>query len=135
MKSVTLLSKMYDLGITPSRGKPRVSNDNAFSESLFRTLKYCPNGHRKDLPVWMMPGAGSGTLCAGTTMSIDASAQHPEQWAGRPRNWQPVGNAQPGKAGGATEKGSVKIGLRDNYVDKYRLFDQLNLVLSDVMLL
>jgi len=42
MKSVTLLSKMYDLGITPSRGRPRVSNDNPFSESLFRTLKYCP---------------------------------------------------------------------------------------------
>ncbi len=42
MKSVTLLSKMYDLGITPSRGRPRVSNDNPYSESLFRTLKYCP---------------------------------------------------------------------------------------------
>ena len=27
MKSVTLLSKMYELGITPSRGRPRVSND------------------------------------------------------------------------------------------------------------
>lgn len=27
MKSVTLLSKMYYLGITPSRGRPRVSND------------------------------------------------------------------------------------------------------------
>ena len=42
MKSVTLLTKMYDLGITPSRGRPRVSNDNPYSESLFRTLKYCP---------------------------------------------------------------------------------------------
>src|SRR3546814_9148361 len=42
MKSVTLLSKIYDLGITPSRGRPRVSNDNPYSESLFRTLKYCP---------------------------------------------------------------------------------------------
>ncbi|MBN0120159.1 transposase family protein, partial [Pseudomonas aeruginosa] len=42
MKSLTLLSKMHDLGITPSRGRPRVSNDNPYSESLFRTLKYCP---------------------------------------------------------------------------------------------
>ena len=42
MKSVTLLSKMYKLGLTPSRGRPRVSNDNPYSESLFRTLKYCP---------------------------------------------------------------------------------------------
>jgi len=30
------------LGITPSHSRPRVSNDNAYSESLFRTLKYCP---------------------------------------------------------------------------------------------
>ena len=42
MKSVTLLTKMHDLGVTPSRGRPRVSNDNPYSESLFRTLKYCP---------------------------------------------------------------------------------------------
>jgi putative transposase len=42
MKSVTLLSKLYDLGITLSRGRPRVSNDNPYSESLFRTLKCCP---------------------------------------------------------------------------------------------
>jgi len=42
MKSVTLLSKMYELSITPSRGRPRVSNDNPYSESLFRTLKYLP---------------------------------------------------------------------------------------------
>ncbi|EQD51586.1 Integrase catalytic region [mine drainage metagenome] len=41
MKSSTLRAKLYDLGITPSRGRPRVSNDNPYSESLFRTLKYC----------------------------------------------------------------------------------------------
>ncbi|TDV67559.1 hypothetical protein EC915_10393 [Pseudomonas sp. LP_7_YM] len=42
---------MYDLGITPSRGRPRVSNDNPYSESLFRTLKYSRNGRRMVLPV------------------------------------------------------------------------------------
>jgi putative transposase len=42
MKSSTLLAKLYELGVTPSRGRPRVSNDNPYSESLFRTLKYCP---------------------------------------------------------------------------------------------
>lgn len=42
MKSSTLLSKLYDLGITPSRSRPRVSNDNAYSESLFKTMKYQP---------------------------------------------------------------------------------------------
>ncbi len=42
MKSVTMLEKMYDLGVTSSRSRPRVSDDNTYSESLFRTLKYCP---------------------------------------------------------------------------------------------
>lgn len=58
MKSVTLLSKMYDLGITPSRGRPRVSNDNAYSESLFRTLKYSRSGHTMASAVWMRRGPG-----------------------------------------------------------------------------
>ncbi|MGP9656293.1 integrase core domain-containing protein [Halomonas sp. AOP35-4E-18] len=34
---------MQRLNITPSHSRPRVSNDNAFSESLFRTYKYRPN--------------------------------------------------------------------------------------------
>jgi putative transposase len=42
MKSSTLLAKLYELGVTPSQGRPRVSNDNPYSESLFRSLKYCP---------------------------------------------------------------------------------------------
>ncbi|MNF68065.1 Integrase core domain protein [compost metagenome] len=58
MKSVTLLTKMYDLGITPSRGRPRVSNDNPYSESLFRTLNTARSGRRKDLPAWMMRVSG-----------------------------------------------------------------------------
>ena len=42
MKSFTLREKMYDLGIVTSRSRPRVSNDNPYSESMFKTLKYCP---------------------------------------------------------------------------------------------
>ena len=42
MKAATFLEKLYDLGITPSKSRPRVSNDNAFSESLFKTLKFRP---------------------------------------------------------------------------------------------
>ena len=33
---------MADLGLTQSFSRPRVSNDNAFSESQFKTLKYRP---------------------------------------------------------------------------------------------
>ncbi|EBW6041182.1 IS3 family transposase, partial [Salmonella enterica subsp. enterica serovar Oranienburg] len=41
---------LYALGVLSSYSRPRVSNDNPYSESLFRTLKYCPwwpeNGFR-----------------------------------------------------------------------------------------
>lgn len=43
MKSSTLIAKLDELGVTPSRGRPRVSNDNPYSESLFKTLKYRPD--------------------------------------------------------------------------------------------
>ena len=40
MKGATLKAKMADLIIASSYSRPRVSNDNPYSESLFRTLKY-----------------------------------------------------------------------------------------------
>jgi putative transposase len=43
MKGKTLLATMQGLGIVPSFSRPRVSDDNPFSESLFRTLKYRPD--------------------------------------------------------------------------------------------
>src|SRR5690606_13429012 len=42
MKSQTMRAKAYDLGVTTSYSRPRVSNDNPFAESLFRTCKYRP---------------------------------------------------------------------------------------------
>ena len=42
-KSSTLRAKLEWLGIEPSYSRPRVSNDNAMSESLFRTVKYRPD--------------------------------------------------------------------------------------------
>lgn len=43
MKGATMLETLYGLGITPSKSRPRVSNDNPYAESLFKTLKYVPN--------------------------------------------------------------------------------------------
>ncbi len=43
MKSQTLQMKLLALNITASHSRPRVSNNNAYVESLFRTLKYVPN--------------------------------------------------------------------------------------------
>ena len=43
MRGATMLETLYALGITPSKSRPRVSNDNPYAESLFKTLKYVPN--------------------------------------------------------------------------------------------
>lgn len=40
MVCATMRSTLEKLGVTPSFSRPNVSNDNAFSESLFKTLKY-----------------------------------------------------------------------------------------------
>nr|VFK58535.1 MAG: Integrase core domain-containing protein [Candidatus Kentron sp. TUN] len=37
-----MLATLHKLGIVPSFSRPSVSDDNPYSESLFRTLKYCP---------------------------------------------------------------------------------------------
>lgn len=53
MKGATLLETLHSLGITPSRSRPRVSNDNPYAESIFRTCKYRPDYPAKgfkDLP-------------------------------------------------------------------------------------
>ncbi|CAA6805813.1 MAG: Mobile element protein [uncultured Thiotrichaceae bacterium] len=40
MKSLTMRAKLEELGVASSYSRPRVSNDNPFSEALFKTLKY-----------------------------------------------------------------------------------------------
>lgn len=42
MKGATLLVTLERLGVAPSHSRPRVSDDNPYSESLFKTLKYVP---------------------------------------------------------------------------------------------
>ena len=42
MTSKPVAQLLVDLGVTRSHSRPRVSNDNPFSESQFKTLKYCP---------------------------------------------------------------------------------------------
>lgn len=47
MKGVTMLATMQTLGVVPSFSRPSVSDDNPFSEALFRTMKYVPSYPRK----------------------------------------------------------------------------------------
>ena len=53
MRSYTLAAKMAELGVSLSFSRPRVSNDNAFAEAVFRTMKYhqsYPSRRFRDLP-------------------------------------------------------------------------------------
>jgi putative transposase len=43
MRAATLESRLEELGVLRSFSRPRVSNDNPYSESLFRTAKYRPD--------------------------------------------------------------------------------------------
>ena len=43
MKGATMRATLDRLGVTPSLSRPKVSDDNPFSEALFKTLKYCPS--------------------------------------------------------------------------------------------
>ncbi len=117
MRSYTLLAKMYALGVLSSYSRPRVSNDNPYSESLFRTLKYCPwwpeNGFRTidDARVWVNrfvnwynfehkhsgikyvtpaerhQGNDMKILAARKAVYQLAREQHPERWRKHLRNW------------------------------------------------
>ena len=47
MRAATLESRLEELGVLRSFSRPRVSNDNPYSESLFHTLKYKPDYPRR----------------------------------------------------------------------------------------
>lgn len=59
MKGATMLATLQRIGVVPSFSRPSVSNDNPYSESLFKTLKYCPQYPEKgfesveDARAWM----------------------------------------------------------------------------------
>ena len=56
MRAATLESRLEELGVLRSFSRPRVSNDNPYSESLFRTAKYRPDDPRR-------PFANKGEAC------------------------------------------------------------------------
>lgn len=63
MRSTVLKDHLGDLGVTMTHNRPRVSNDNPFSESEFRTMKYRPNypgtfpdlEHARAFMAWYVP--------------------------------------------------------------------------------
>lgn len=120
MKSQTLNVTLEELKITASHRRPRVSNDNAHVESLFRTVKYMlqwppagfstldearewvsvfthwynekhyHSGIRYVTPAQRPRGDDREILMRRDEVYRAAQAAHPERWSGETRNWQPI---------------------------------------------
>ena len=112
------MATMQRLGVAPSRSRPAASNDNPYSESLFRTLKYRPampvklfeclfqarrwvtdlvhwynNEHRHSAIRFVTPNqshAGQDKqLLAGRVAVYEMARQtHPQRWSKQCRNWR-----------------------------------------------
>jgi transposase InsO family protein len=121
MRGMTMLAMLQRLGIASSFSRPRQSNDNAFVESLFSTLKYCPfyppdrfesledaqkwvnafvpwynevcyhSGINWVTPASRHAGLDSEILAQRKIVYEQARILHPLRWSGRIRNWDPVG--------------------------------------------
>ena len=50
MTSKTVAQLLADLEVTRSHSRPRVSNDNPYSEAWFKTLKYAPSSPNDSAP-------------------------------------------------------------------------------------
>jgi transposase InsO family protein len=76
LKATTVLAMLHWLGIKPSYSRPRVSDDNAYAEALFRTAKYRPEFPAKGFASLDEVRAGVTDSSTGTTSStaIVASA-------------------------------------------------------------
>lgn len=117
MKGATMLATLQSLGVVPSYSRPSVSNDNPYSESLFRTLKYnspLPNKPFAELTAarqWVNAfvqwynaehlhssirfvtpnerhmGLDKLILAKRAMVYEKAKARHPERWSGKTRDW------------------------------------------------
>jgi putative transposase len=133
-KASMLMATLDALGVEPSYSRPRVSNDNAFSESLFRTCKYRPDypaggfatidaardwvarfakwyhdEHRHRSLRYITPaqrhaGLDEDVLAKRHQLYQRAKAAHPERWTGATRCWEPIGEVWLNQRTGAPSK-------------------------------
>lgn len=122
MRGATMLATMRALGVVSSFSRPRVSDDNPFSEALFRTLKYVPsyphtpfadlaaairwvatfvawyNGtHLHSGIGFVTPeqrhfGHDVAILTSRRAVYEAARAAHPARWSGATRTWERPGD-------------------------------------------
>ncbi len=121
MRGSTMIATLQWLGVVPSFSRPHVSDDNPYSEALFRTLKHTPayprlpfadiasaerwvarfvdwyNGvHRHSAIRYVTPderyfGQEQAVLARRHELYESARAANPERWTATTRNWAPVG--------------------------------------------
>jgi putative transposase len=113
MRSKTVALLLSDLGVVKSHSRPHVSNDNPFSESQFKTMKYCPqfperfgciqdargfcvdffghynNEHRHSgigllTPATLHHGQAEQVIAARQETLLEAYCAHPERFVRRP---------------------------------------------------
>jgi len=119
MKGATMLSTLQKLGVIPSFSRPSVSNDNPYSEALFKTLKYHPGypdkpfesidkarswilgfvqwyneAHRHSAIKFVTPGQRHrmedvAILENRKKLYLSVRKKYPQRWSGSIRNWQP----------------------------------------------
>jgi putative transposase len=120
MKGATLLATLQKLGVVPSFSRPSVSDDNPYSESLFRTLKYTPaypskpftsveearawvhgfvrwynEEHRHSAIRYVTPaqrhrGEDQQILAQRKAVYEAAKKANPSRWSGDTRNWDHI---------------------------------------------
>ena len=120
MKGATMLATLQKLGVVPSFSRPSVSNDNPYSESLFRTMKYRPEyplkpfenieqaqswvdgfvfwyntQHLHSSIRYVTPddrhfGREEHILANRRKVYEKARSQNPNRWSKNIRNWNPV---------------------------------------------
>ena len=117
MRSFTLAAKLAELGVASSFSRPRVSNDNAYAESWFRTMKYHQSyplrrfrdlsavrawvdtfvdwynaEHRHSGIQYVTPDqrhfGQADAICAKRQQTYEqARQQHPQRWSRSTRDW------------------------------------------------
>jgi len=120
MKGATMLATLENLGISSSFSRPRVSDDNPYSEALFRTAKYRPEypsrpfedqgeagawvaafvdwynlEHRHSAITYVTPhqrhsGADLEILKNRQALYAEAREQNPNRWTTVTRNWNHI---------------------------------------------
>ncbi|MCP4354591.1 MAG: transposase, partial [Proteobacteria bacterium] len=118
MKGATMLATLQKLGIASSFSRPSVSNDNPYSEALFKTLKYKPgypakpfksiessrnwvlkfvrwyneehkhSGIRYVSPAQRHCGIDLEILEKRKKVYEEAIDKNPDRWSGKTRNWE-----------------------------------------------